>query len=331
MNTSDRYASYALCREMLETPDVVRRFDPEAIASHRPTTGRVMLTGEGSSRIFPAHNVIARARREGWSIAIDTIGATEAAEAALERQHVFIASNSGRTAEAIRLARSARAERMTAVVASEGTPLAASCDDAIVLGCGPEAAVAATKSVVEQALVYHSLIAAATGVAQPDLTALAAALDDVLARPVPDAAVEAGARASLIAFAGRNDGVAEELTLKTNEITRVRSDYFEGTYAVHGVEEVLGSDTLVVLIEPFAEEEETFARTLEAVDGLTVVAIASRPTRFPTLTIPNLGADTTYLQLAAGWSLLVEIGLARAIDLDRTERARKIGNEHRGG
>ena len=64
------------------------------------------------------------------------------------------------------------------------------------------------------------------------------------------------ANAGTIYFAGRNDGVAEELTLKTNEITRKKSDFLEGTYAVHGIEEVMNSDDVVVLINPFKSELE---------------------------------------------------------------------------
>ncbi len=34
-----------------------------------------------------------------------------------------------------------------------------------------------------------------------------------------------------------------------------------------------------------------------------------------------------YVYLCAGWNLLIEIGLALGINLDKPERARKIGNE----
>jgi glucosamine--fructose-6-phosphate aminotransferase (isomerizing) len=36
---------------------------------------------------------------------------------------------------------------------------------------------------------------------------------------------------------------------------------------------------------------------------------------------------TPAVYLAAGWNLLVEIGLALQIDLDKPTRARKVGNE----
>ena len=48
---------------------------------------------------------------------------------------------------------------------------------------------------------------------------------------------------------------------------------------------------------------------------------------FPTILIPEIAYFDTYLQMAAGWNLLVECGLKLSIDLDKPERARKIGNE----
>jgi glucosamine--fructose-6-phosphate aminotransferase (isomerizing) len=46
--------------------------------------------------------------------------------------------------------------------------------------------------------------------------------------------------------------------------------------------------------------------------------------------VAKAGLDAPYLQLMAGWNLLVEIGLATGIDLDKPERARKVGNEFQG-
>jgi len=64
--------------------------------------------------------------------------------------------------------------------------------------------------------------------------------------------------------------------------------------------------------------------------GLTVVAIGTRPTPFPTILVPDAGEMAPYVYLAAGWNLLVEIGLGLDIKLDKAERARKVGNEIAG-
>ena len=67
----------------------------------------------------------------------------------------------------------------------------------------------------------------------------AAKAREVLEAEIDPALVQKIAQAPVVYFAGRNNGVAEEITLKTNEITHKKSDYLEGTYAVHGIEEVM--------------------------------------------------------------------------------------------
>ena len=56
MNSDKKYQKYALCREMLETADVVRNFNVPELETYAAAVKKadaVMLTGEGSSRIFP--------------------------------------------------------------------------------------------------------------------------------------------------------------------------------------------------------------------------------------------------------------------------------------
>lgn len=329
------YADFALCTEMLRTVEMVAAFDPRAVQAIAPQASNVLLTGEGSSRIFPAKRLIADALRNGYGQHIITENATQAIEYDLAKYHIYVASNSGKTAEGVHLIRDARARAaapraISGVVANAGTPIAVEADSCLVLGCGKEQAVAATISVVEQALVYDALFRAANKRPAPDCTALSFGLRQVLSAAIDPAIIEAVVAADVLYFAGRNDGVAEELTLKTNEITRKRSDYLEGTYAVHGIEEVMAADQLVVVIEPFPSQEEKFAQVLEAGVGMKVIAIASRPTRFPTIRIPADAEYGTYLSLAAGWSLLVEAALALGVNLDRPQRARKVGNEFVG-
>jgi glucosamine--fructose-6-phosphate aminotransferase (isomerizing) len=46
--------------------------------------------------------------------------------------------------------------------------------------------------------------------------------------------------------------------------------------------------------------------------------------------VPDAGDMNPYVYLCAGWNLLLEIGLALGINLDKPERARKVGNEYMG-
>ena len=333
----NRYNSYSLVREMMDTVKVVKDFDPahsKTIAMKINSVGRLFFTGEGSSRIFPAKNTIRRALTWGVDLCLATEGSRQAAQYDLSRYAVFCASNSGRTKEVVLLAKNLAQQgnpNRFALTANTGTLLEQACTDAIVLTCGWEQAVAATKSVVEQALVYESLL---WHMANKDLAKalpdLSNSIHAALTQEIDDSIIDTAVKAPTIYFAGYNDGVAEELTLKTNEITRKKSDFLEGTYAVHGIEEVMNDKDIVFVVDPIDEEIEKFQEVLEQGVGLKVVAIANRDTPFDTIRVPDAGDLTPYIYLCAGWNLLVEIGLKLGINLDKPERARKVGNEFVG-
>jgi len=335
MNKHDeKYTRFALCREMMETVRVVREFDAgrtKNLAQRVAGLGKVLFTGEGSSRILPAKNAIRKNLTWGAGLCALTDGSRQAATYKLDDFAVFCASNSGRTKEVVELARRLREaghEHVYGLTANEGTPLSEQAAETFVLTCGWEQAVAATKSVVEQMLLYQTLIAQVAG-RDPaeDLAGAAEKVEAALTMPIPPQIVQAAAGAGTLYFAGYNDGVAEELTLKANEITRTKSDFLEGTYAVHGIEEVMDASDLVFVIEPFRAELGKLREVLADGVGLQVVAIDTQPTDFPTLQVPDAGALNPLVFLAAGWNLLVEIGLTRGIDLDKPQRARKVGNE----
>lgn len=335
MNLTDAgYSKYALVREMMDTVDTVKGFDPsqtKQVAEEIKSAGRLLMTGEGSSRIFPAKNAIRKILTWGMDLNIFTDGSRQAGQYDLLNFAVFCASNSGRTKEIVLLAKKLAAqgnERCYALTANEGTLLEDVCKKAYILKCGWEQAVAATKSVVEQALFYESILWHIAGKNNDAaLLDLPGKLEKALTVAIDPDIVKTAAKAGTIYFAGYNDGVAEELTLKTNEITRKKSDFLEGTYAVHGIEEVMNKDDIVFVVDPIDEEIEKFQEVLVKGVGLTVVAIADRDTPFATIRVPEAGDLNQYVYLCAGWNVLVEIGIALGIDLDKPERARKVGNE----
>ena len=339
MKRTEKYTKYALCREMLEAVDVVKGFDPnrtKGIAAAFKKVGKVMLTGEGSSRIFPAKNMIRKIMTAGLDIQVVTEGSRQAMTYDLSKFAVCAASNSGRTKEVVKLLQQLKEKghpNLFGVTAKEDNLLKDYTNETLVLGCGWENAVAATKSVLEQAMVYQSMVAHLAGVTIPKeaIAQFAGALDNALTLDIPADIVEAACNAGTIYFAGLNDGVAEELTLKTNEITRRKSDFLEGTYAVHGIEEVMDPGDIVFVIEPIDEEMQKFQDVLVKGVGMKVVCIATKPVAgFPTIQVPDACVMNPFLFLAAGWNLLVEIGLALGIDLDKPTRARKVGNEFVG-
>jgi len=338
MNLQDpKYSQFALCREMLEVVDVVERFQPsrtETTANEIAAVGRLMLTGEGSSRLFPAKNAIRKALTWGLDLQIVTDGSRQAASYDLSKFATFAASNSGQTKEVVKLLQKLKREGNSScygLTAKEDNLLKNYTAETFVLTCGWEEAVAATKSVAEQALFYQSII---SHIARRDMRAdsegLGEKLEHVLSLKIDAKIVNAAASAGHIYFAGFNDGVAEELTLKTNEITRRVSDFLEGTYAVHGIEEVMNASDVVFVIDPFVEELPKFQEVLVEGVGLKVIAISTKPTDMPTILVPDAGEMNPYVFLCVGWNLLVEIGLALNINLDKPERARKVGNLFEG-
>ena len=334
---SSRYSNYALVQEMMDTIDVVRNFNPDQtrkVANEIAKAGRLLLTGEGSSRIFPAKNMIRKALQGNAPLQVITDGSRQSAQYDLASFAVFCASNSGRTKEVVLLAKQladAGNARRYALTANGNTLLEEACVETFVLTCGWEQAVAATKSVVEQALFYESILwHLGEKNMMNALDSLADSIHEALTLAIDPAIIKAATQAATIYFAGYNDGVAEELTLKTNEITRRKSDYLEGTYAVHGIEEVMNPQDIVFVVDPIEEEIPKFKEVLADGVGMKVVAIADRETPFDTILVPNAGKMAPYIYLCAGWNLLVEIGLALNINLDKPERARKVGNEFTG-
>ena len=334
MNLNDsKYAQFFLCKEMMDTVQVIRKFNPataDFIVESARRTGHIMFSGEGSSRIMPAKNAIRKALRWGIGTVTHTEGSHQASEYKLDGYTVLLDSNSGRTKETLMLARQLQAaghKEFFGVTANAGTPLEEVCKKTVVLGCGWENAVAATKSVVEQTLLFESVVWKLAGKdIAPELPALADKVEKALTLGIPAEIVDWVRGAKTIYFAGMNDGVTEELTLKTNEITRRKSDFLEGTYALHGPEEVMEDGDIVFVIQPIESEYEKY-RTVFGGANVHVVAIDTKQTPFTTIVVPDAGELQGYVNLAAGWNTLVEIAQADGINLDKPNRARKVGNE----
>ena len=331
-NKEAKYKKFVLVREMLETPPVITNFNAknlEAPIKAIKKAKRLFLVGEGSSRIFPAKNMIYNALKNNFGLTIYTEGARQAAELNLKDYVLFAASNSGKTKEVISLFRKKKARSKFVLTQNTNSPLKKLSGKAFTLNCGEEKAVSATKSVIEEALFYHNLLYMLNGKNIPKnvLNQLSKKANKALTMKIDKKITSKLSKAKVLYFAGRNNGVAEEVALKTNEITRKKSCYLEGTYAVHGIEEAMEKNEAAILIDPFKEEEKKFKEVLVKGVGMHVIAISTGKTLFPTIKIPSMPGYDSYLQLLACWNLLVEIGISLGINIDKPKRARKIGNE----
>ncbi|MCX6325730.1 MAG: SIS domain-containing protein [Bacteroidia bacterium] len=329
----EKYTKYALVREMMETPEIIRSFDPGVAAKFVETVKSrkgLFLTGEGSSRIFPARRAISASLKKEFVLPVITEGCTQAMEYNLKDYVVFAASNSGQTKEVIRLVNALKRNNHDAIfglTANKNTKLEELARVTHILSCGKENAVAATKSVVEQGLFYDSLLRILRGEKMEGLKEASEKTEQVLTTKTDKGIIERIQKADIIYFAGRDNGVAAELALKTNEITRKKSAFLEGTFALHGIEEVMDKNEVLIWIDPFSVDQDKFHECLVKGVGMEIIAISSEKTMFPTIIIPDGGQYAEYVQLAAGWNILVETGISLGIDLDKPVRARKIGNE----
>ena len=106
MKKQEHYTQFSLVQEMMDTPEVLRNFKLEnagEVIKAIQSKGKLFMTGEGSSRIFPAKNAIYTELSEGTSLTLATDGGRQAAEYDLSDFVVFGASNSGSTKEVIAL------------------------------------------------------------------------------------------------------------------------------------------------------------------------------------------------------------------------------------
>lgn len=336
MNLSDeRYSKYSIVKEMLESIDIIANFDPKRVSSIAKVLNandKFLLTGEGSSRMFPAKRAIYENNLKKNKIFITTAGCTESLNFNLDDVVVLCASNSGKTKEAVRLLQKlkteAKVKKIISITAASDSIVKDYSDFTEVLTCGAENAVAATKSVLEQALFYGALFREIRGEAHIDYNNLASCIKQVLAYSIDKDIIANFAKAPLVYYAGFSSGASEETRTKTNEITRQKADYLEGTYLLHGAEEVMREGEALLLNGGLEEDHAKVKELIEGRAKVYVASISCKKTLFPTIAIPNIQMDLTpYLELCASWNLLLEVGLLRGVNPDKPERARKIGNE----
>ena len=109
----EKYAKYYLVQEMMGTVPTVAKFNPDCskfVADSVRKTGRIFFSGEGSSRLLPAKNCRRVALTWGLAAEFQNDGSHQAADYDLSRYTVLIDSNSGRTKEALLLAKKLQAE-----------------------------------------------------------------------------------------------------------------------------------------------------------------------------------------------------------------------------
>jgi glutamine---fructose-6-phosphate transaminase (isomerizing) len=335
MNKHDsKYRDFHLVNEMFGAVDLIRNFDSAMIdrllAIARPCS-KWLITGEGSSRIFPGKNVLHHRNLLGLGPEISVQDATLSKNYPLAVSAVFGASNSGRTKELVSLFQQLKNdnhEHLLAISANRNSPLESLAAQMLYLDFCPEKAVAATYSVVAQALVYDALLLKPLN-RMFDLDQLSHLVNEALSVAISDDVVDAFVHARTIYVVGNDTGVAEELALKSVETIRKPSFYLQGTFLLHGIEEVITSDDVLLIFDDLKDDVTKIAEVYAQGIGAKVILIGQSHALCHSVLLPKIDHPffDGYVKLALGWNILASAGIALGVNLDSPLRARKIGNE----
>lgn len=330
-------------KEMLESADVLKKFDfgiTKNLAKEIGST-RIIFAGMGSSILFPANQAKNRAFELNIKNSVEAYFASDLLSYNdFSGTHVILCSNSGMTKETILLQEHIKKNdaKYVAVTAVQDSVLAKRCKNKIIMQCGFEKGVAATKSVIEQGLILDSLIfnlAKAQGKKinfKKINKLLLSASENILKNinvNVSNNMLNALADASSLYFVGRTTGVGNEITLKSHEIARKNAFFYPDTHIIHGIEESIEANP-IILFEPtkfknFINDFKNFSKRT----GCRLFGI-DKNNIIDGITIKSTPFFENYCLLAGGWGLLKDIAKKLNLNIDKPKKAVKIGNPYKG-
>ena len=236
-------------KEMLESAEVLKRFEFSITEKLAKEIGskRIIFTGMGSSFIFPAAQARHRAFELNINNKVEAYLASELLSVSdFSDSYVVLCSNSVMTKETILLQEhlNKKDARYIAITSVENSILSKRCRNKIIMRCGFEKGIAATKSVIEQGLILDSLIFNLANIQGKRINlqrlkkSLAAAADCILNNitlKIPDRMLNTLAKAHSLYFIGRATGVGDEIALKSHEILRKSAFFYPDTSMLHGI------------------------------------------------------------------------------------------------
>jgi glutamine---fructose-6-phosphate transaminase (isomerizing) len=254
-----------------------------AFADRRPRV--VRLVGHGTSDAAAAYGVYAFGLLAGWTAIRDSISLTVYYDAPLDLSDsvVVALSQSGETPDVVEyVVRTRERGALTLAVTNEaGSPLGAAADVTLPLSAGPERAVAASKTYVNQ-LASLALLAGGAAGRGGDLAAGIRGVAELMADAIPSLEEAVRVVATAFAFVGRmyvigrgiEFATAREVALKLTETCRVAAEPLTATDLAHGP--VAALDALFP-VWTIASRDESLPAVLEAAArvrdaGATIVA-----------------------------------------------------------
>ena len=196
---------------------------------------------------------------------------------------VVVFSQSGETADVLEAVKQARKKgaKVLSIVNAAGSTLARESDVVLLLNCGPEVGVAATKSFTAQVVVANLVADAVLGKKNNGIKELSEAIRQVLA-------IEAKVKELAGVYADRPDfyfvgrgyqsPVALEGALKLKELSYIHAEGMAASELKHGTLALIEKGTPVVVINPSGETHSDSLSSAEELKarGAEVIGISDR-------------------------------------------------------
>jgi glucosamine--fructose-6-phosphate aminotransferase (isomerizing) len=329
--------------EIHEQPDALLRlleheadFARVAELMHRRDATTVRMVGHGSSDNAASYGVYAFGLRPHWTAFRDSISLSVhyAMPLAMSGTTAIGLSQSGRTPDVVAYIEGARANgAFTVALTNEpNSELAQAAEAVLPLAAGPERAVAATKTYLNQVAALGLLASHAAG-RGPRFSAGIRLVAEELAELLPVLERRVLPVASAFAFTGRmfvigrgpEFATAREIALKLLETTRIAAEPLTATDLSHGP--VAALDPLFP-VWAIVSDDETLPAVVEAARrsreaGAALIASGSAAAAVPdasfSLPLPNLGSRLLAPLLSVVPGQLFAWALARARGLDPDE------------
>jgi glutamine---fructose-6-phosphate transaminase (isomerizing) len=286
------YAHYTL-KEIHEQPNTVQSAlaqDPAkiaAIADKLKGARSVVLTAAGSSYHAALLMRSRLALEAKMRCEVILSGEFERELPFIDEESVVVAlSQSGETADllqAVKMARRAKVGGVISLVNAAGSSLARQSDQVLLLNCGPEVGVAATKSFTAQVMVGNLIIDKMMGKDTiGDPRRLGALVEKALGTELlmRRLASEYRDRPDFYFIArGGNYPVAQEGALKLKELSYIHAEGMPASELKHGTLALIEKGTPVVVIAPNGHGyEDTISNAQElAARGAEIIGVAHRP------------------------------------------------------
>jgi glucosamine--fructose-6-phosphate aminotransferase (isomerizing) len=337
---SEIHEQPAALRRLLEHADAYVEVAAEAV---RRGTTVVRMVGHGSSDNAASYGVYAFGLLPGWTALRDSISLSVyyGARVDLRGSCVVALSQSGRTPDVLEYVRRARARgAYTVAITNEpDSALARAAEAVLPLAAGPEHAVAATKTYVNQLAALALLAGSAAGRGE-ELRAGIAGTADLLAALVPRLERRLSELAVSLAFVGRmfvigrgpEFATAREISLKLLETCRVAAEPLTATDLMHGPVAAIdglfpvwtiasADESLQAVLEASARARECGALLIASGTAAGQVAGAAHVLPVPEPPSPLL---TPLLSVVPGQLLAWALAQAKGLDPDRPNGLSKV-------